>query len=304
MVRSGSSSQSGSDVVEDRSSVDVGIVEHLESIAESRVDRRSSFIRSNFEGSWEGWVGSQVDSLVSAVVTSLVGGTSGGNNGNGTLKGSRGGVEVDVEPSHWWVEADGVDFVNGVWSVSVIVAFVVVSSSWVSWVSVEVSGRSSVVDEDADVGSVFWDPDSVVNFSHGVSWVPCSRVWKSDVGDGLASSGATSFVDGELTSGGASGQGGGDGVSASCGVVTRNISGHGDVDPVSKRNQTRIGVASRVESDGITGGISEVVRDGFSAWVVDVASFRPLGSTWNVVGVKIVSDVSSANGVSLSEGDG
>jgi hypothetical protein len=125
--------------------------------------------------------------------------------------------------------------------------------------------------------------------------VPVGDVWESDVGVSLASGGRRSFVKSVFVGVSTSGQGGHDGVSAKSSVIGGNISGERNVNKVTRGDQSAVGIRTWVEVDGIRAGISEVIGDGVSARERFVGVFVPLLSTWNVIGVDVVSDVSSAN---------
>lgn len=250
---------------------------------------------------------SQVPCLVSAVVSESVFRADLGGDGELTheVVSSGVGVEVHVEPSNWWVEAHGREFISVRSRGIRIIAFAVVVSSRVLWVSSEVGRGVRVVEVDADVSGSFWDPDSHVRFSEG--GVPVGSVWEGDGGVWLASRGRASSVDGELVGVSASGHGGGDGVSARFSVVERRrISSEGNVNPVSRSNESRVGSRSWVEIFGLNVGFREVSIDGFSAREVFSRVFGPFASARNVISVDVISDISSASWssrLSLSENE-
>jgi len=270
--RGGTNSQGNSEVVGSKSSVRSRGVPDLVSVREGRVFSRSSFSRFNSVlSSREGSLASKVPGLVSAVVTRSVfwalNNIDGGVTHDVVSRGR--GVEVKVEPSLWWVEADEVNFVDtsSVGGVRVV-AQVVRRSTRNVWVSVDVSGPVSVVDVDFDLGGSFWDPDSEVVFSH--LSVPVGSVWGGDVSDSSARW-SRSNIDSDLTSGGAGGLGGQDGVSAKTGVIRRwDITADGDVKVRTWLNVGGFEVRSREKVNGIRRSISEVISDTISAWEVSI----------------------------------
>jgi len=166
-------------------------------------------------------------------------------------------------------------------------------------VTVGVGGPVGVVDVNLDLSGSFWNPDSEVRFSQ--LGVPVGSVWGGDVSDSSARW-SRSNVNSDLTSSGTSSEGGQDGESAKTSIVRRwDITSEGDVQERTRSEVDGFEVRTREEVNGIRRGISEVISNTISAWEVSIRSFGPFGSTRDVVSVDVVSDISSANSVSLGE---
>jgi hypothetical protein len=214
--------------------------------------------------------------LVRAVVTSLVFGALLDGDGNVTLKvvSSGAGVEVKVVPARSRVEAEGVEFVSVSNRGVGVVAIVVVVSSSESAVSTDVGRPVSVVDVDVDVSGSFWDPDLLSDFSELGGSRPFSDVWSSDWGNCSARGNRGRSENGFLSSGGASGHGGEDGVRAGFSVVRRPVLSNSNVEVRTWGDSFRVDVRAWEDRQNVSSGGERVVCS-VSARERGFRSFRP-----------------------------
>jgi len=247
--------------------------------------------------------------LVSAVVTGsgFIASLDGDGNVSSEELSGGGGVEVEVEPSNWKIEASSSDFVVVLIRVVAgkVIADRVRRSAREVWVSSEGGGRFSVIDVNNNVGSSGWNPCSEVSFSQ-TAVDPVWSVWKSDVADcNTISGGGRTVVESNLTSGVTGGDGGQDGESAGLVVVRRwDISFDGDVDERTRGDVVGNGIRTRENRDDIRRSFLEESSVSISAREVVARSFGPSESTWNVVSVDVISDIRCAGSISLGEGEG